>query len=80
MFLRVLVWLVLLVAGWMFLRPRGRRNAPPRDGAPGRRAVAAPEAMVVCGHCGLHLPASEAVRSDGGQAYCSAAHRAAGPR
>lgn len=33
-------------------------------------------AMVVCAHCGVHLPATEAVY--GAQAvYCSAAHRQA---
>jgi uncharacterized protein len=79
MFLRILVWLVLIVAGWMFLRPRGK-GASLRGGAPGPRAVAPPEAMVDCAHCGLHLPASEAVQGDAGQVYCSAAHRAAGPR
>jgi uncharacterized protein len=35
--------------------------------------------MVDCAHCGLHLPASEALR-DGAHAYCCAEHRAAGPR
>lgn len=42
-------------------------------------AATAPEAMVACAHCGVHLPRSEAT-SDGSNAYCSTAHRVAGPR
>ncbi|MET3495744.1 PP0621 family protein [Variovorax boronicumulans] len=40
-------------------------------------AVAAPQAMVRCAHCGLHLPASDAVASPDGAVYCSPAHRQA---
>ena len=80
MFLRLLIWLALLVAGWMLLRPRAK-GAPLKDGrAPGPRVVAPPEAMVDCAHCGLHLPASEALRDGAARAYCCGEHRAAGPR
>ena len=30
--------------------------------------------MVRCAHCGLHLPANEAIRGDG-KTYCSEEHR-----
>jgi len=36
-----------------------------------------PERMVACGHCGLNLPASEAV-ADGGGFYCCEEHRRSG--
>lgn len=62
----LLLWLVF----GRSLRAR-RPPAPP----PSARS----ESMVVCAHCGIHLPASEALRL-GEQAYCSAAHRDAGPR
>jgi uncharacterized protein len=42
-------------------------------------AKQAPEGMLACAHCGLHLPASEALLGEGA-AYCSDAHRAAGPQ
>ena len=75
---RLLLWLVLGFIAWWILRPR--KAAPPpaatRAGAP---ASTAPEAMVDCAHCGLHFPASEAVR-DGARIYCCGAHRDAGPR
>ncbi len=49
------------------LHPSPRPAAPP--------AVGAPQAMVRCAHCGLHLPASDAVRGTDGTPFCSAAHR-----
>ena len=75
--------LLLLVLGlvlWKLLgRARGSGAAEGRQ-APTRRAgPAAPEAMVACAHCGLHLPAADAVL-DGSHIYCSPAHRALGPR
>jgi uncharacterized protein len=76
---RLLLWLVLGLIAWWMLRPR--KAAPPPSAAAGSRAPAgaAPEAMVDCAHCGLHFPASEAVR-DGARVFCCGAHRDAGPR
>ena len=79
MVVRLLLWLAALYAGWRLLKPRARR--PLSRGAPsGVRAVAVPEPMVDCAQCGLHLPRSESLRGRTGAAFCSAAHRAAGPR
>ena len=79
---RLLVWIVVAIAAWWILRPR-RRVTPPQAAAPGPAAApksaAAPEAMVDCAACGLHFPASEAVR-DGTRVFCCTAHRDAGPR
>lgn len=76
--------LLLLVLGlvlWKLLA-RGRTKTPPAGrggaaapGAPGNP----PQAMVACAHCGLHLPAADAVL-EGSHIYCSPAHRALGPR
>ena len=66
----VLVVVVAFVLWLMFGRKRpgvGRTPQPPQV-----------EGMVSCAHCGVHLPRSEAVL-DAGQAYCSEAHRLAGP-
>ena len=87
MIARLLLWLVLGFVAWWLLRPR-RKVAPPASpgAARGREATgagagagAAPEAMVDCAACGLHFPASEAVR-DGARLYCCSAHRDAGPQ
>jgi uncharacterized protein len=82
MFLRALFWLVLLIAAWWIFRKRTRAAPPPPRPAepPAAPAIAAPEQMVDCARCGLHLPASEALRDDAARVYCSAEHRAAGPR
>jgi uncharacterized protein len=81
MFLRILLWLLLLIAAWWIFRPRAK--LPPASHSARAAAAGAPapaETMVDCAHCGLHLPSSEALRDDAARAYCSNAHRSAGPR
>jgi uncharacterized protein len=36
--------------------------------------------MVRCAHCGLHLPAADAIAGPGGAMFCSVAHRQAASR
>jgi uncharacterized protein len=78
MFGRFLLYAIIGYVVWWLLRPR-RQVAPPaqRTATPG--PAGSPEAMVDCAACGLHFPASEAVR-DGARVYCCTAHRDAGPR
>ena len=78
---RLLLWLVVGLAVWWLIKPR-RKVAPPASPTEARGPVAAgapPEEMVDCAGCGLHFPASEAVR-DGARVFCCTAHRDAGPR
>jgi uncharacterized protein len=76
---RLLLWAIFGFVLWWLLRPRRKASSAPPPSAARGPAQAAPEAMVDCAACGLHFPASEAVR-DGAQVYCCAAHRDAGPR
>ncbi|KAF1069698.1 PP0621 family protein [Variovorax sp.] len=74
----LLVLAVVWVAIWLWRKNRReemqeRAARTPRPASP--PAVGAPQAMVRCAHCGLHLPASDAVRGTDGTPYCSAAHR-----
>lgn len=75
--------LVLLVVGvglWLFVK-RLQGPAPPASGEakpPGRPAAKSPVAMVECAHCGLHLPAADAL-PEGSRLYCCDAHRRLGP-
>lgn len=74
--------LVVVVVGfvlWLMFGRRSGRGAPP-PGAGDRPRITAPEGMVACRHCGVHLPSSEALPGPGDARYCSAAHRDAGPR
>jgi uncharacterized protein len=72
---------VLLVVGvglWLMLtRSRARRGRFRRPADAARSG--APQAMLECAHCGLHLPAADAVL-EGSHVYCSQAHRQLGPR
>jgi uncharacterized protein len=64
--------IVLAAALVLYVLWRGlRRDAGPRHGP-----VAGPdgERMVGCGHCGVHLPLSEAIQSQG-RYFCSEEHR-----
>lgn len=66
--------LVVVLVVWLLL---GRSRKRAADGAAPRSKQAT--TFAVCAHCGVHLPMHEAVL-DGQTAYCSDAHRLAGPR
>lgn len=69
----VLAWLVS--GSWRRYKQRGGQR--PTEAAPPQV-----EGMVVCAHCGVHLPASLAVAGEPArkERYCSGPHRDAGPR
>lgn len=82
----LVVLLVVALGLWALLsRGRGTRQRPVRPDPPERAAATpagptpAAQDMVRCAHCGVHLPAADAVRA-GGRDYCGAEHAAAGPR
>src|SRR5262249_37087942 len=81
--LRILIWLALLVAAGggvrRLLSPPSARGRAARQAARRGGALAPPEAMIDCARCGVHLPASEALRDGAGRPYCCAEHRDAGP-
>lgn len=62
----LLVLLVAAVGGWFWA---GQRRQLQR-----RRQDAQLQAMTPCAHCGLNVPAREAVLHDG-KSFCSVAHR-----
>ena len=78
--------LVLLVVGigiWMLVaRLRGggvakrQEDAKQADKPAGK--TQGPVAMVACAHCGLHLPAADALPA-GSRLYCTDSHRRLGP-
>ena len=82
----LILLLVIAVVGWLTI---GRRRKPPQGSGPEPKPVApeaqksapaAPQAMLACVHCGVHLPQAEAVQDAAGRPFCSEAHRLAGPR
>jgi uncharacterized protein len=74
----LLVLIVIVIGLWMLnKRLRGPVSKPPPGRGPAKPEV--PAAMLECAHCGLHLPASDAVR-EGDHVYCGEAHRRLGPR
>jgi uncharacterized protein len=71
----ILALVVGLVVWLLFGRSRKKRAG----GGAATPWTQAPTAFAVCAHCGVHLPMNDAVL-DGQTAYCSDAHRLAGPR
>jgi uncharacterized protein len=63
----LLLILVVLAAWWLV---RGFRRKDAAKDAP----EAAPEQMVSCNHCGLHLPRGEAIREEE-KFFCCDEHR-----
>lgn len=78
----MLKWLlVLAVLGLAWAAWRNGRQAQDRgDARPtAPRQPPAPQEMVACAHCGIHLPRGDALLL-GGKTYCCAEHgRAGGP-
>ena len=69
--MKYLLLLMVILAGVWLWRSRRVEQRPP---APSQaRQPARPDAMVSCRHCGVHLPASEAI-SDARGHYCSVEH------
>jgi uncharacterized protein len=80
---KLLFWVVLIIAVLFVARIAARMAAAKQAGAQNsaRRsqpAPAAPESMVRCAHCGIHLPRSEAVLQNG-LTWCSTEHARLGP-
>ena len=69
----ILVVLAVVVLLWM-LRGSVRRARTPGPSRPG--PTAAPQQMLSCAQCGVHLPRDEALPGRGG-VFCDEAHRAA---
>jgi uncharacterized protein len=78
-FLLVFAVVFIAIHIWRRNRRAEEAEAQSRQPPPARppAAVGPPQAMVRCAHCGLHLPAADALPGPGG-VFCSAAHRRAG--
>ncbi len=66
---KLLILLAIALVAFLVLKClyRKRRNS-------GVRQPPAPERMVACAHCSVHLPLSEALESTG-RTFCSEEHR-----
>ncbi|MBL8383726.1 MAG: hypothetical protein JNM90_11650 [Burkholderiales bacterium] len=72
--MKYLLLAIVLVAAVLWIRHKAAA-ARRADTAP---RTAAAETMVPCAHCGVHVPAREALRDPAGAAFCSPAHRDTG--
>lgn len=69
--------ILLLFLGLLaYLVFKGFRRSAARRGEQAQRPQA-PERMVACARCGVHLPVSESLEGEGGR-FCSEEHRRLG--
>ena len=75
--MKALVVLLTILAGvWLIKRSMKRRQEsaePPVQ----RSATPKQLPMLACAHCGMHVPAHEMLKGQGGKVYCSLAHQQA---
>lgn len=81
---KFLIWIVVILAVLMVARVLSFAKAkrqPPLNPQPQntRFQKNAPEPMVRCAHCGIHLPRSQALMSNH-HTWCSLEHAKRGPR
>jgi uncharacterized protein len=74
MILKYLLLLAIVVLAFYWWRHNRRTGDAPPPAKPPSKPSSGPDAMVVCQHCGVHLPSRESVRGSLG-AYCSTDHR-----
>ena len=72
--IKIILFLVAVFVLLWLLRGGASRRSPPASSGP--RATAAPQAMLACAQCGVHLPRDEALPGRGG-VFCGDAHRTA---
>ncbi|OGT01148.1 MAG: hypothetical protein A3K04_07225 [Gallionellales bacterium RBG_16_56_9] len=72
--MKFLLWLAVgvVLAIWLMRDKKTPVAGSPQPGSTGRSEA---ESMLQCAHCGIHIPASEAVRDPAGAVFCSDAHR-----
>ena len=81
---KILFWIIVILAALVAARILARHSADgkrqePAPKAPKRPATLSSESMVRCAHCGIHLPRSEAILSQG-KTWCSQEHAKLGVR
>lgn len=70
---KLLVFLLVIVGIYFLIRANKASNPRPKPPA----TDGAPEVMVRCAHCGVHLPHDEAI-FEGERAFCCEEHRRVG--
>ena len=81
---KILFWIIVILAALVAARILARHSSGIKKEkvvakAPQRPAHLGAEPMVRCAHCGIHLPRSEAVLSQG-KTWCSQEHAKLGIR
>lgn len=72
--MKLLLWgLIILAILWLLRSKKSQAGATPSAG--GHAASKGTEPMLQCAHCGVYVPASDAIVAVSGSSYCSEEHR-----
>jgi uncharacterized protein len=69
----LLAVIAFVVVSWLL---RGKKAPPPA--AASKSEEGAPEPMIQCAYCRVHLPLSESIAGSSGAVFCSEDHRRLG--
>ena len=75
--MKYLLVIAVVVVFYLYWKKQRRPLQPPPSAA---RPLPPAQQMVACAHCGLHLPARDALTDSAQRTYCCAAHQQQGPR
>lgn len=70
----LLIIIAAVAIAWYRARLRAEERGDGREDGSAPKGPRAPERMVSCAQCKVHLPASEAVFDAAGTAFCGAPH------
>ncbi len=70
----LLIFFIFMVLLWQWRNRHSDTDTRPERKAGSVKKPAQPTTMVACAHCGLHVPAEDAITGNQGT-YCSVAHR-----
>lgn len=75
--MKFLLWAAVaaIVVLWLTRSKKIASGSPVEADAVSPPAGTVTEPMVQCAQCGIHLPASESVKSPSGKVFCSEDHR-----
>lgn len=74
--MKFLLWLVVVLIAVLWLK-KALKSKPAVEST---ATTPGGEKMIPCAHCGLHVPASEAVSNFSGAVFCGEEHRRLGAR
>lgn len=66
---KILFLIIIAILIFWLIKIQKTKQSNPKD------SIESVEDMVICSHCGTHIPKNEALSNENNQYFCSAKHR-----